>query len=129
MEAEKISLIDSDANVEGKLTGKDARVLGRFKGEIELSGRLHVGEGARVDAKVLADAAEIAGEFKGELVVRSLLLLEKARVTGTLEAQTLAVREGAQINGAVSATGAQRGKPAVAPPPPKAAAGAGAVAG
>lgn len=111
MNGEKVTLIDTDADVEGKLKGKDARILGRFKGEIELTGRLQVGEAARVDAKVGADAAEISGEFKGELNVRSLILLEKARVTGTLDAQTLAVREGAQINGSVNASGAQKSRP------------------
>lgn len=122
MEAEKATLIDTDADVEGKLSGKDAKILGRFRGEIELAGRLHLGEGARVDAKVLADAVEIAGEFKGELVTRNLVLLEKARVTGMLDAQTLAVREGAQLNGSVSAGGKEKGRPVA--PPAKSASGA-----
>jgi cytoskeletal protein CcmA (bactofilin family) len=117
MEADKATLIDTDADVEGKLKGKDARILGRFKGEIELTGRLQVGESAHVDAKVLADAAEISGEFKGEMLVRSLLLLEKARVAGNLDAQALAVREGAVVNGSVSATGSGKGKPLVVTPP------------
>ena len=103
MEAEKNTLIDADADVEGKLQGKEARILGRFKGEIQLKGRLHVGEGARVEAKVVADSAEIAGEFSGEIKVQRLLLLEKAKITGTLDAQTLSVREGAEVNGSVNA--------------------------
>lgn len=115
MDGDKATVIDADADVDGKLSGKDARIMGRFRGEIELTGRLHMGEGSRVDAKVLADAVEIAGEFKGEMVVRSLILLEKARVTGTLDAQTLAVREGAQVNGAVNAGGNAKAKPLVGP--------------
>jgi len=103
MEPDKTTLIDADANFEGKLQGKEARILGRFKGEIELKGRLHVGEGARVEAKVLADSAEIAGEFNGEIKVQRLLLLEKAKINGVLDAQTLSVREGAEVNGAVNA--------------------------
>lgn len=103
MEAEKNTLIDADAEVEGKLLGKEARILGRFKGEIQLKGRLHVGEGARVEAKVVADSAEIAGEFSGEIKVQRLLLLEKAKITGTVDAQTLSVREGAEVNGSVNA--------------------------
>jgi cytoskeletal protein CcmA (bactofilin family) len=102
---DKATVIDTQANVEGKLTGKDAHILGRFRGEIELSGRILMGEGSRVEAKVKADAAEIAGEFKGELSARNLLLLEKGRVEGTLDAQTIAVREGAQLNGSVSSGG------------------------
>ena len=118
MEGEKATVIDTDSMIEGRLTGKDARILGAFQGEIELTGRLHLGEGSKVEAKVKAAAAEIAGEFKGELTVQSLLLLEKARVTGTVDAQILAVREGAVVNGAVSA-GAQRARPSPAPPASK----------
>jgi cytoskeletal protein CcmA (bactofilin family) len=102
---DKATLIDTQADVEGKLTGKDAHIMGRFRGEIEVSGRILMGEGSRVEAKVKADAVEIAGEFKGELSARNLLLLEKGRVEGTLDAQTLAVREGAQLNGTVSSGG------------------------
>ena len=124
------TLIDTDADCEGKLKGKNARILGRFRGDIELTGRLEVGEGARVEAKVKADAAEIAGELKGELSVRSLVLLEKARVTGKFDAKTLAVREGAQVNGAVGAGEAPRNRAAPAPAAvPKPAPAPGVVAG
>jgi cytoskeletal protein CcmA (bactofilin family) len=114
MEVEKATLIDADADVEGKLAGKDARILGRFKGEVDLKGRLLLGEGARVEATILADVAEIAGEFKGDIAVRHLVLLEKARVSGTVSAQILAVREGAQLNGSVDATGPAKARPVTA---------------
>jgi len=102
MELDKPTVIDAHVDFEGKLRGKDVQILGRFRGEIELSGRLLMGEGAKVDAKVTADLAEIAGDFKGELKVRSLVLLEKGRVEATVDAQSLSVREGAQLNGAVN---------------------------
>jgi cytoskeletal protein CcmA (bactofilin family) len=103
MADDKSTFIDAQADVEGTLKGKDAQILGRFRGEVNVSGRLVLGEGARVDAKVAADAAEIAGEFKGEIKARVVTLAEKARVEGTVDAQLLVVREGAQLNGAVSA--------------------------
>jgi cytoskeletal protein CcmA (bactofilin family) len=103
MDAEKMTLVDAAADFEGKLTGKDARIQGRFKGDIQLTGRLHLVEGCKVDAKLKADTIEIAGEFQGELVARSLVLLEKAKVSGTVTAQAIAVKEGAQLNGAVQA--------------------------
>lgn len=118
MDADKVTVIDAEADVEGRLKGKDARILGRFRGEVSVSGRLQVGEGARVDAKINADVAEIAGEYQGELSVRSLVLLEKARVSGTLDAQALVVREGAQVNGSVNAGAPSKpklGAPSVAP--------------
>ena len=34
------TVIDAHADVEGKLRGKDAQILGGFQGEIELTGRL-----------------------------------------------------------------------------------------
>ena len=94
--------VDADAQFEGILNGKDAQILGRFKGEILLTGKLVIGEGAKVDAKVTADIVEISGGFKGELSTRSLVLLEKARVDGSVQAKSLSVRDGALLNGAVN---------------------------
>jgi len=116
MEGNNLTLIDANADVEGKLTGKDARILGKFRGEIALSGRLILGEGGRVEGKVVADAAEIAGTYRGELSVRSLVVLDKGRAEGTLDAKTLAVREGAQLNGSINAGQAAPAQPAAPSP-------------
>jgi cytoskeletal protein CcmA (bactofilin family) len=112
MTDEKVTIIDAQADVEGKLKGKDAVVHGRVHGEIALSGRLVLGEGARVEATVSADAVEVAGEIKGDVRARSLTLTEKARVQGTVDARVLVVREGAWLSGAVAAgEGASKGAP------------------
>jgi cytoskeletal protein CcmA (bactofilin family) len=117
MNVEKSSVIDANADFEGKLRGKDAQILGRFTGEIELTGRLVMGEGSRAQAHVTADVAEIGGEFKGELKVRSLTLLEKGRIDGNVEAQNIAVRDGAQLNGSVNVGGVPRQAAAALPIP------------
>jgi cytoskeletal protein CcmA (bactofilin family) len=52
---------------------------------------------------------EVGGEFKGEIRARAVTLAEKARLEGTVDAQLLVVREGAQLNGAVSAGKAKGG--------------------
>jgi len=119
MEADKPTVINAQGDFEGTLKGKDAQIFGRFRGEIELSGRLLLGEGSRVQAHVIADAAEIAGEFRGDLKVRSLVLLEKGRIEGTLEAQSMAVREGAMLNGAVNTSTARTSGGLIPPSPPK----------
>ena len=98
-----MTVIDAHADIDGTLKGKDAQILGKFRGQIELTGRLVLGEASRVEAKVTADAVEIAGEYKGELKARSLSVLEKGRVEGTIDAQRLAMREGALLNGSVNA--------------------------
>jgi cytoskeletal protein CcmA (bactofilin family) len=119
MADEKVTLIDAQADIEGKLKGKDAVVQGRFRGEIALSGRLVLGEGARVEATIAADAVEVAGELKGDLRARSVTLAEKARVQGTVDARVLVVREGAWLSGSVAAgEGASKGTAPGPPPPP-----------
>lgn len=127
MDAETSTVIDASASVEGKLKGKDARILGRFKGELELTGRLELGEAARVEATVRAGSAELAGSFDGRLSVERLVLLEKARVAGTVDARQIVMREGAVLNGAIdvgpgerAGRGATPGAPtqALTPPPP-----------
>jgi cytoskeletal protein CcmA (bactofilin family) len=117
MAEENVTVIDAQTNVEGKLRGKDALVRGKFEGEIEVSGRLVLGEGSRVDATIKADAAEISGELKGDVHARSVILAEKARVQGTVDAKVLVVREGAWLSGSVSAGEEKSGKPAAAPGP------------
>jgi cytoskeletal protein CcmA (bactofilin family) len=76
MVEEKVTFIDAQADIEGKVKGKDAVVHGRIRGEIALSGRLVLGESARVEAVVAADAVEVQGEIKGE--VRASVTLPKA---------------------------------------------------
>jgi cytoskeletal protein CcmA (bactofilin family) len=119
MNADKSTVIDANADVEGKLKGKDAQILGRFQGDIQLTGRLQMGEGSRAQANVTADVAEIGGEFKGDLKVRSLILLEKGRFEGSVEAQTIAVRDGAQLNGSVNVGTVLRHQPPLAAPTPR----------
>jgi cytoskeletal protein CcmA (bactofilin family) len=119
MEGDKATVIDSAAEIEGKLRGKNARILGRFKGEVELQGNLVLGEGSRVEATVMAESAEIAGDFDGDLVVKRLVLLEKARITGSVDAQALAVREGAVINGTVTAGEKRQAAPSKPQPKPE----------
>jgi cytoskeletal protein CcmA (bactofilin family) len=99
------TFIDAKSEIQGKLTGRDARILGRFRGEIELTGRLETGEGSRVEARVRAEIVEIGGELSGEIQARRLTLLEKARVDGKIRSEGLCVREGAQLDGVVEATG------------------------
>jgi cytoskeletal protein CcmA (bactofilin family) len=107
MADEKVTVIDAQADIEGRMKGKDAVIHGRFKGEVALSGRLVIAEGAKVEATVTADAVEVAGELKGDIRSRALTLAEKARVQGTIDARVLVVREGAWLSGSV-ASGEQK---------------------
>jgi cytoskeletal protein CcmA (bactofilin family) len=118
MADEKTTFIDAQAEMEGKLKGKDAVVHGRFKGEVTLSGRLVLGEGSRVEATVAADAVEIAGEIKGDVRARAVTVAEKGRVLGSVDARVLVVREGAWLSGSVAAGEGASKSPAPLPTPP-----------
>jgi len=124
MAEEKVTLVDAQAQLEGKLTGKDVTIHGRVRGEIALSGRLLIGEEGRVQASVAADAVEVAGQLEGDVRARAVTLRETARVKGKVEAQALVVKEGAFLAGPVASGEAPREKPA--PPPPAAAPAGGA---
>lgn len=117
MNGEKVTIIDARTEIEGRLSGQDAHVLGRFQGDVTLAGRLVVGEGARVEAKVRSEAVEIAGDFTGEILARSLLVTEKGRLQGTVAVQKLAIREGALVNASFQAGETARPAPEAAKPP------------
>ena len=118
MAEDKMTLVDAQAQLEGKLSGKDAAVHGRVKGEIALTGRLLIGEDGRVHANVAADAVEIAGQLEGDVRARAVTLRETARVKGRVEAQALVVREGAWLAGPV-ASGEPPPRGAAAPAAPQ----------
>jgi cytoskeletal protein CcmA (bactofilin family) len=116
MVGENKTIIDVNAAVTGQFHGKDIQILGRFEGELRVSGSFVMGEGSHVEAKVQADKAEVSGKFAGEIVARHLVFLEKANVSGTVDTQTLAVHEGAVINGPVTAGEGARTSLDPAPP-------------
>ena len=97
------TLIDVDTSIDGKITGKDATIAGKFKGEIALSGTLVLAQSANVDATVKAELVEVAGAFSGKISSRKVVVLETGKVAGTLDAGQLVVREGAVLNGPVAA--------------------------
>ena len=66
------TVVDAQAELEGKLKGKDATVHGRVRGEIALDGPAAARRGrARSRPTWPAESAEIAGEFKGDVRARS----------------------------------------------------------
>ena len=115
------TFIDADTSIDGKIHGKDATIAGKFKGEVNLTGSLVLGPTANVDATVQAELVEVGGAFSGKLTARKVVVLETGKVTGTLDAGQLVVREGAVLNGPVAAGKASSGPAtAVAPAAPPA---------
>ena len=65
VEGEGITLLEKDAQFEGKLTfqGK-VQINGKFRGEIFSEGLLVIGEGAEIDAKIEIDTVIIQSNGK-----------------------------------------------------------------
>lgn len=108
------TFIDAETSIEGKISGKDATIAGKFKGEVALSGSLVLAPSGSVDATVQADLVEISGAFSGKITSRKAVVLETGRVSGSLDAGQLVVREGATVNGPIAA-GRTSSAPAVPP--------------
>ena len=97
------TFIDADTSIDGKIQGKDATIAGRFKGEVHLTGSLVLAPTASIDATVQAELVEVGGAFAGKVTARKVIVLETGKVTGTLDAGQLVVKEGAVLNGPVAA--------------------------
>jgi cytoskeletal protein CcmA (bactofilin family) len=116
--AEDKTIVDAQTQLEGKLSGKDAAVHGRVRGEIALTGKLMIGEEGRVHATIAADAVDVAGHVEGDVRARAVTLRETARVKGRVEAQALVVKEGAWLSGPVASGEAQAREAAATAPAP-----------
>ena len=87
----------------GELSGEgDFHILGKFEGEITVSGRVVVGEGALVDANITAATIVIGGTVRGNLSATSRVeILPSGVLTGTLRTGSLAAADGASVKGEV----------------------------
>jgi len=97
------TVIGPDATFKGDLSfDKGVRVEGRFEGQIQSKGTLHVAEGAAITATVQAANVRVEGECKGNLnVSEKLHLLATAKVEGDLRTNRLEIADGAIFIGNV----------------------------
>jgi cytoskeletal protein CcmA (bactofilin family) len=103
------AFIDQGSEFEGKLTFKDTvRIDGQFRGEIASQNTLIVGETGEIMATVRSREVVISGTVTGNVFASERLVLHKsARVEGDIEAGTLAIEEGAVLNGKVTMGGSR----------------------
>lgn len=96
-------LIGEGMSMKGEVSGDgDFQILGRFEGEITLSGTVHVGEGAVVDANIFATAIVIGGTVRGNLSASTQVeILPTGVLTGSLKSGSLTAAEGASVKGEV----------------------------
>ena len=103
------AFIDQGSEFEGKLTFKDTvRIDGCFRGEITSQNTLIVGETGEIMAVVRSREVIVSGSVTGNIFASDRLVLHKtARVEGDVEAGTIAIEEGAVLNGKVTMGGSR----------------------
>lgn len=116
------SLIDRESHFTGTYrTPHDLRIEGRYEGEIECKGTVHVGETAVVNARIVAGNVTVAGQCDGEIACDNRFeILRTGRVSGTVTSSSTVVHEGAYYQGDLCMSRGpadrMRREPAAAPP-------------
>jgi len=96
-------MIGAGLEMKGEVSGEgDFQVLGKFEGEITLTGTVHVGEGAEMDANISATAIVIGGAVRGNLSASTRVeILPTGTLTGTLKSGSFTAAEGASVKGEI----------------------------
>jgi cytoskeletal protein CcmA (bactofilin family) len=108
--SDRVSASPTFIGLGSKLTGNlacegDLVVAGEVDGEGVVKGALTLSEGSRWDGKIDAVNAVVAGEVVGTMAVSEKLEIRKtARIRGIVQARTIAVAQGAIIEGEMAVT-------------------------
>jgi cytoskeletal protein CcmA (bactofilin family) len=100
------TFIGVGTELEGLLKcGGDLVVGGHVKANCSIAGAFTLSEGASWEGQLHAANAVIAGEVFGEIVIAEKLEIRKtARIRGSVSARSIAVAQGALIDGAMAVT-------------------------
>jgi cytoskeletal protein CcmA (bactofilin family) len=121
MNAHDVSVLGEDTSLSGRIKGQDLMILGRFEGELTLTGRLHLGPKAQVNATVRAESVDVEGTFDGEIRAKALTFAPSAQARGLFLADRLGIREGAVVQGAFNLATQSDARPVPKADEPKAA--------
>ena len=97
------AFIDQGSEFRGKLSFRDTvRIDGRFEGEISSENTLVVGESGEIEATIHSSTVVVSGSVTGSIHATKKVVLHKtARISGDIETPSLAMEEGAIVNGAL----------------------------
>lgn len=100
-EGDLIGFIGKGMVVEGKLSFADTvRIDGNFKGEINATGTLVVGEGGLVEGLIKVGSAVVTGEIQGTLEATSKVELKApGKMFGEMSTPNLIIGDGAIFEG------------------------------
>jgi cytoskeletal protein CcmA (bactofilin family) len=102
-ESREGSSLGARLSFRGEVSGEgDFHIAGRFEGEITVTGRVVVAEGAEVDANISGQAIVIGGTVRGNLSSATRVeILPTGVLTGSLKTGSFAAADGASVKGEV----------------------------
>lgn len=93
------SIISADLRINGDLVcSGDVQVDGWVEGDIQ-SRNIVIGEGATVQGGLQAETVRVCGVVNGQIKADSVILEKTAKVTGDVLHKTLAMEQGASLEG------------------------------
>ncbi len=97
------AVVGARLSFRGEVSGEgDFHIAGKFEGDINVTGRVLVSEGAEVDANINAQAIVIAGTVRGNLSASTRVeILPTGVLTGTLKTGSFTAADGASVKGEV----------------------------
>lgn len=100
------TFIAPSTKIVGRISGKDGCICcGTIEGDCDIDGPLTLAESGRWKGTLRATHVVIAGIVDGDVVAADRVEIgERARVTGTLTGASIAVAEGAVVDGEINVT-------------------------
>ena len=97
------ALLGAGLSFRGEVNGEgDFHIAGRFEGEIKVTGRIVVAQGAEVDANITGLAIVIGGTVRGNLSATTRVeILPTGILTGSLKTGSFSAADGASVKGEV----------------------------
>ncbi len=107
-----LTIFGNEARLEGKFTiGDSIQIECEIAGEINVEGKLVIGEKGNVRADVNTVDAVIRGQYQGDMVATGdVEITDTGRVSGNIETDSLVISKGGFFNGNVSKMGQSSGK-------------------
>lgn len=94
------TIIGPNAHFKGDIQSDGGvRIDGIIEGNIDITGNLVIGEGAKIIAEIKANNISISGAVKGNVNGNRVEILETGRVWGDLTINSLLLNEGAYLRG------------------------------
>lgn len=99
--ANNINLVGTGTEITGNIVSNgDLRIDGILNGNMNISGKVVVGESGRIKGEITCKNADVSGTVDGKLVVSELLSLKStSKITGDIIIGKLAIEPGTQFTG------------------------------